>query len=106
MDQVTDVINGKRIIAPPKDIEEVKNTYEKYELLDMLNPYSTDALLKAHGIMMRVLTAESGEFHSGVVGVVDVKTGVVIHLGTLPQYVPQNVKNLLLWLVRVSFICR
>ena len=97
LEQVTDVINGKRIIAPPKDIEEVKNAYEIYELLDTLDPYSMDDLLKAHGVMMRGLTAESGEFRSGAVGVVDAKTGAVIHLGTLPQYVPQNVENLLSW---------
>ena len=65
LEQVTDVINGKRIIAPPKDIEEVKNAYEIYELLDTLDPYSMDDLLKAHGVMMRGLTAESGEFRSG-----------------------------------------
>ena len=97
LEQVTDVINGKRIIAPPKDIEEVKNAYEIYEFLDTLDPHSMDDLLKAHGVMMRGLTAESGEFRSGAVGVADAKTSAVVHLGTLPQYVPQNVENLLSW---------
>ena len=31
LEQVTDVINGKRILAPPQDIHEVKNAYEAYE---------------------------------------------------------------------------
>ncbi len=39
-EQVTAVLNGKHIIAPPKDITEVKNAYEIYELLDTLDPYS------------------------------------------------------------------
>ena len=63
-EQVAAVLDGKRIIAPPKDIEEVKNAYEIYELLDTLNPYSSADLLKAHSVMMRGLTAESGEYRS------------------------------------------
>ena len=65
VEQVTAILDGKRVIAPPKDIEEVKNAYEIYELLDTLNPYSSTDLLKAHGVMMRGLTAESGEYRSG-----------------------------------------
>ena len=38
LDQVTAVLNGKRVIAPPKDIAEVKNAYEIYEMMDSLNP--------------------------------------------------------------------
>ena len=48
MDQVTAVINGKRVLTPPKDIAEVKNAYEIYERLDELDPYSVDDLLTAH----------------------------------------------------------
>ena len=51
IDQVTAVLSGKRIIAPPKDIAEVQNAYEIYECMDSLNPYSIDDLLKAHSIM-------------------------------------------------------
>ena len=40
LEQVTAVLNGKRVLAPPMDIAEVKNAYEIYERLDMLNPYS------------------------------------------------------------------
>lgn len=58
LEQVTDVINGKYVIAPPKDIEEVKNAFEIYEILDSLNPFSTEDLLKAHGVMMKGLTDE------------------------------------------------
>ena len=34
LEQVTAVLNGKRVIAPPKDIAEVKNAYEIYEMID------------------------------------------------------------------------
>lgn len=96
IDQVTAVISGKRVIAPPKDIAEVKNAYEIYEHLDELNPYSVDSLLFAHSIMMRDLVGESGAFRSKPVGVVDAK-GNVLHFGTLPKYVPDLVADLLKW---------
>lgn len=60
LEQVTAVLNGKRVLAPPKDIAEVKNAYEIYERVDELNPYSVDDLLIAHGIMTRGLVEESG----------------------------------------------
>ena len=96
LDQVTAVLNGKRILAPPKDIAEVKNAYEIYEMIDILNPYSVDDLLNAHGIMTRGLVEESGCFRSGPVGVMD-NQGNVLHLGTLPNYVPGLVIDLLDW---------
>lgn len=97
LEQVTAVLNGKHVIAPPKDIAEVKNAYEIYEMLDRLNPYSVDNLLKAHGVMTRDLVEESGCFRSGPVGVVD-KQGRVLHVGTLPDYVPDLVSELLEWI--------
>ena len=83
-------------MAPPKDIAEVKNAYEIYERLDELAPYSVDDLLTAHGIMTRGLVEESGVFRTRPVGVVD-SEGHVLHFGTLPQYVPDLVMELLDW---------
>ena len=97
IDQVTAVISGKRVLAPPKDIAEVKNAYEIYEYLDELNPYSVDSLLFAHSIMMRDLVSESGVFRSRPVGVVD-SQGNVLHFGTLPKYVPDLTMELLEWI--------
>lgn len=96
LEQVTAVLNGKHVIAPPKDIAEVKNAYEIYEVMDSLDPYSVDDLLRAHGVMTRGLIEESGCFRSRPVGVVD-KQGNVLHFGTLPDYVPGLVVELLDW---------
>ena len=96
LEQVTAVLNGKRVIAPPKDIAEVKNAYEIYEMMDSLNPYSVDDLLNAHAVMTKGLTVESGCFRSGPVGVVD-KQGNILHFGTLPDYAPGLTKELLEW---------
>lgn len=97
LEQVTAVLNGKQVLAPPKDIAEVKNAYEIYERLDELDPYSVDDLLTAHGIMTRGLIKESGMFRSRSVGVVD-QEGHILHFGTLPQYVPDLVMELLGWI--------
>jgi len=64
--------------------------------MDSLDPYSVDDLLNAHGVMTRDLVEESGYFRSRPVGVVD-KQGNVLHFGTLPDYVPGLVMELLDW---------
>lgn len=69
LEQVTDVINGKRILGPPQDIREVKNAYEAYERTAALDPYSVKNLLLAHKFMMKGLVKEAGSFRSGNVGV-------------------------------------
>ena len=71
LEQVTAVLSGKRMLAPPKDIAEVKNAYEIYDHLAELNPYSMNDLLLAHRTMMQGLVREAGEFRSRPVGVVD-----------------------------------
>lgn len=96
LEQVTAVLNGRQVLAPPKDIAEVKNAYEIYERLEKLDPYSVDDLLAAHGVMTQGLVEESGVFRSRPVGVVD-QEGHVLHFGTLPQYVPDLVAELLDW---------
>lgn len=96
LEQVTAVLSGKRVLAPPKDIAEVKNAYEIYDHLAELNPYSIDDLLLAHRTMMQGLVHEAGEFRSRPVGVVD-NQGNVLHFGTLPQHVPYLMEELVQW---------
>ncbi len=96
IEQVTAVLNGKHVIAPPRDIAEVKNAYTVYETMSELDPYSVDSLLAAHGAMMHGLIEEAGLFRSGSVGIADGK-GNILHVGTLPRYVPESVERLLNW---------
>ncbi len=102
LEQVTAILNGKRVIGPPKDIAEAKNAYEIYEMMDQLDPYSVDDLLNAHAVMTKGLVEESGCFRSGPVGVVD-KQGNILHFGTLPDYVPGNTMELLEWVRSSDF---
>ena len=96
LDQVTAVLSGKRVLAPPKDVVEVQNAFEIYDRLDELDPYSIDDLLTSHTVMMRGLRDDAGEFRTRPVGVVD-NQGNILHIGTLPAYVPQLVAELLDW---------
>lgn len=101
VNQVSDIIEGKRVLGPPQDIKEVKNAYEAYELLTQLNPYSVKDLLKAHEVMMTELVKESGIFRSKGVGVY---AGTeLIHAGTPPQYVPDLIQELFAWLKESKF---
>ena len=96
IEQVTDVINGKRVLAPQKDIEEVHNAFNAYEKLSEINPYSIDDLLKIHGIMMNGLVKEAGSLRSGQVGVYN-QDGKVIHLAPPADFVPQQLGQLFNW---------
>lgn len=96
LDQVTAVLDDRRVIAPPKDIAEVKNAYAAYDLLSKLDPYSVDALLMAHSVIMRGLLDEAGCFRTRPVGVAD-SEGNILYFGSLPAYVPGLVEELLDW---------
>lgn len=96
LDQVSDVIAGKRVLGPPQDIREVKNAYEAYERVSALDPYSVKNLLLAHRIMMEGLTKEAGVFRSGNVGVF--AGDQLVHAGTPAKYVPELMAQLMTWL--------
>ena len=96
LDQVTAVIEGKRVFGPPKDIQEVKNAFEAYERMGALDPLSLDDLLTAHRLMMRDLTPDAGCFRSGNVGVF--QGDQLVHAGTPAQYVPEVMSQLFSWL--------
>lgn len=96
VEQVSDIVDGKRVLGPPQDIREVQNAYEAYELLTRLNPYSVKDLLKAHKMMMDGLVREVGRFRDKGVGVYAGKQ--LIHAGTLAKYVPEMIGQLFDWL--------
>ena len=96
LEQVTDIIEGRRVLGPLKDIHEVQNAYEAYERVFRLNPYSLDDFLLAHGLLTKDLVKRSGQFRLGDVGVYDGE-GRVVHVGARPQFVPNLVKDLFKW---------
>jgi Fic family protein len=95
IEQVTAVLCGKKVLAPPNDILEVVNAGEAYDLLPNLNPYSIDDLLKAHGVMIKGLKIDAGSFRTGQVGVMSGTK--VIHMAPPAEFVRAHTNDLLQW---------
>ena len=95
VEQITALLNGKRILGTPAEIKEVKNAYEVYEQLLIFNPYSVSDLLKAHGILMADLVKNAGHFRTGGVGVF--KGRQVVHMALPAEFVPEHIGNLINW---------
>jgi len=96
LEQVADVINGKPVWGPPKDIKEVQNAWRAYNEMANYDPWSSAHLLKAHALLTATLIGESGRFRT--VGVAVVRgDGVVMHRGSPAKQVPALVEQLLHW---------
>ena len=95
VEQITALLNGKRILGTPAEIKEVKNAYEVYEQLLTFNPFSISDLLKAHGILMADLVKNAGHFRTGGVGVF--KGSRVVHMAPPAEFIPEHIANLLSW---------
>ena len=95
-DEVRDIIDGKNVVAPIKQIQEVKNAIATYELYPSLNPFSVKDLLKAHGVMMQALVDDAGKFRHSGVGVFS-EHGLV-HMAPPADRVPMLMDDLFGWL--------
>ncbi|MBR0091014.1 MAG: Fic family protein [Lachnospiraceae bacterium] len=95
LEQVTAIINGKRVLGNPNEIKEVKNAYQAYELMLTLDPSSVKDLLKAHKMMMAGLLRDGGQFRSGGVGVFAGTTAV--HMAPPAKFVQGHVRDLFAW---------
>ena len=95
-DEVKDIIDGKTVVAPLRQIQEVKNAIKTYELYSRLNPFEVTDLLKAHGTMMTALTDDAGRFRRGGVGVFSEKE--LVHMAPSADRVPTLIADLFEWL--------
>jgi len=105
LEQVTAILDGKRVLGNPNEIREVKNAYDTYELLLsldpnsvkdlLLDPNSVKDLLKAHRVMMKGLILENGTFRSRGVGIFD--GDVVVHMAPPAEFVPMQIRELFEW---------
>ena len=95
--QVKEVINGHLVIGPQKEIQEVKNAYKAYEMMNKVNPYNIDDLLNIHGVMTYLTVEESGTFRSGDEGVFDEK-GNCIFMAPKPEFVSSLINDLFNWM--------
>ena len=95
-DQVCDIIDGKNVVAPIKEIQEVKNAIATYELYPTLDAFKEKDLLKAHSVMMQALVDNPGHYRRGGVGVFGEKG--LVHLAPPAERVPMLMSDLFAWL--------
>ena len=96
IEQITAIIDGKRVLGSPNEIQEVKNAVQTYELLLKLNPYEEKDLLKAHSLMMQDLVSNNGKYRNEGVGIFD--GNQVVHLAPPADRVPLLMADLFNWL--------
>ncbi len=69
LEQVTAVIEGKRVLGHPREIQEVRNAFSCYEAMEQWHPGSEQDLLAAHALLMQGLVDEAGRYRAGGVGI-------------------------------------
>ncbi len=94
--QISAILDGKRVIAPPREIQEVHNAIAAYEHFEQWRPEDEAALLKAHRIMMAGLIDDIGIYRRGGVGVM--AGDQVIHMAPPADRVPALMHDLFQWL--------
>ena len=94
--QVTAILEGKRVIAPPREVQEVKNALAAYDRFDTWKPKAEKDLLEAHKILMSGLIDEAGVYRHGGVGVMAGQQ--VIHMAPPADRVPHLMSDLFDWL--------
>ena len=70
-EQITAILENKRVLAPKKDIIEVQNAIRTYDNFDLYNPNSLQSLCSAHKILMEGLIKFPGKLRSKSVGIVN-----------------------------------
>ena len=91
-EQITALIENKRVIGPKKDVVEVLNAIKIYEDLTVYKPSDEKSFLKAHLNLMETLIDEAGKYRKQSVGIV--KGTKVEHLAPPFENVPYLMKDL------------
>ena len=95
-EQITAILDGKRVIAPPKEVQEARNAIKVYEFFEQWRPAHEKHLLAAHQTLMAGLIDDAGFYRQGNVGVMN--GDVVVHMAPPANQVPRLMADLLVWL--------
>ncbi|GAB58775.1 Fic family protein [Rheinheimera nanhaiensis] len=96
LEQVTAVLDGKTVLGPPKDVQEVKNAFAAYDAMPGWQPHKQADLLAAHNILLHGLADDAGRIRSSDVGVYQGKR--LVHMAPPAGRVPLLLTQLLDWL--------
>lgn len=95
LEQVTAIVDGKPVIGPARDIQEVRGAVVAYEALDSWTPHSLKNLLSAHSLLMHDLVEHPGRLRTEGVGVF--QGDRVIHMAPPANLVHGHLEKLLQW---------
>lgn len=95
-EQITAILEGKRVIAPPKEIQEVRNAIKAYEKFEAWKAANEKDLLKAHEVLMAGLIDDAGNYRKGNVGVMNGEQ--VVHMAPPANRVKNLMGDLFGWL--------
>lgn len=98
LNQVSDILNGKKVIGPEKDIQEVKNALDAYNEISNFDPFEIYDLKKVHEILTKCVIERPGEFRLNEEGVFAGEECIFI----APPFrlVPDLIYNLFAWMNR------
>jgi Fic family protein len=95
-EQITALIENKRVVGPQKDVLEVLNAIKVYEKLDKYDFLSEKSFLKAHQVLMTGLISDAGKYRKQGVGIV--KGTKLEHVAPPYKNVPYLMKDLFKYL--------
>src|SRR6185436_9212078 len=100
LDQVTEILEGKRVRGPSREIIEVENALAAYESIGRLDPRTEKDFLRAHAVLMRGLLADAGRYRRGNVGVL--QGSRVAHVAPQAKRVPALMDELFQFVVQAD----
>lgn len=99
-EQISSLVEGKRILGPKNQIVEVKNAIQIYDQLLKLNPLKEKDLLAAHKVLMTDLIERPGRYRQKAVGIF--KNGQVSRIAPPAKHVPKLMTDLFAFLTKDS----
>lgn len=100
LEQVTALLDGKRVLGQPREIQEVRNAFVAYEQMAAWSPASREDLLAAHGLLMAGLMDAPGRLRRGDVGIYRGKK--LVHMAPPASRLGPLIDQLLAWLDRTD----
>jgi Fic family protein len=98
LEQVTAVLDGKRVLGLPREIQEVRNAFAAYEQLPQWQPINPNHLLAAHGLLMQGMVDDAGRWRHSGVGIYQEQQ--LVHMAPPASQVQRLMSDLLDWLKR------
>lgn len=96
VEQVSDIIEGKRVMGSVREIAEVHGAIAAYESLNRWNPSCSNDLLEAHKLLMGEILKNAGTYRKNNIGVH--KGDEIVHVAPQPHIVSELMDNLFGWL--------